>query len=87
MEISPYDRTTERTVSLDQRRTELRQMTAEQLLNLGKPRVAYVKASLNDDATIFVLYAADGKPILSTDDVEQAAEAATELDVEFATVH
>jgi hypothetical protein len=87
METLPVGRNREKRVSIEQRITALRQMTAEQLLNLGKPEFVYLKARLSEGDLIFVLYAADGAPILSADDLEQAAEAAAELGLEFITVH
>jgi hypothetical protein len=62
-------------------------MTAEQLLNLGKPRAAYVRASARDHELIFVLYAADGVPIISAPSIDEAAEAASELGINVITVH
>jgi len=87
MDTYTVDHTTNRTVSIDQDVTASRQMTAEQLLNLGKPRIAYVKARFHEDEVIFVLYAADGVPMLCAESIEMAADAAAELGVEFTSIH
>jgi hypothetical protein len=46
--------------SSDQLITALRQMTVEQLLQLGTRQVVYLKAGMHDGEMAFVLYGADG---------------------------
>ena len=48
--------------SNDRRAAALRQMTADQLLDLGTRQVVYPRAGTYDGERLFVLYAADGGP-------------------------
>ena len=52
----------------------LRQMTAEQLLHLGTRQVVYLKAGMHDGELAFILYGADGIPLVMVDTVESAVE-------------
>jgi len=49
-------------------------MTVEQLLQLGTRQVVYLKAGLHDGEVAFVLYRADGIPLVAVDDMETAVE-------------
>ena len=49
--------------SADRRAAALRQMTADQLLDLGTRQVVYLRAGTYDGERLFVLYAADGEPL------------------------
>ena len=73
--------------SADQRTVTLRQMTAEQLLALGARRVAYLRTGTYEGERLFVLYGADGMPLVTVDDIETAVEIAAEHSLEFVTVH
>jgi hypothetical protein len=53
--------------SSDQLITALRQMTVEQLLQLGTRQVVYLKAGMHDGEMAFVLYGADGTSLMSFD--------------------
>jgi hypothetical protein len=71
----------------DRRAAALRQMTADQLLDLGTRQVVYLRAGTYDGERLFVLYAADGELLAMVDDVEAAVEVAAEHDLEFVAVH
>jgi len=62
-------------------------MTVEQLLQLGTRQVVYLKAGLHDGEVAFVLYRADGIPLIAVDDVETAVEMVAEKGRSFATIH
>jgi hypothetical protein len=55
----------------DPRTTALRQMTPEQLLHLGSRQVAYLRSSMCDGEVAFVLFGADGAPLVIAGDVEK----------------
>ena len=65
----------------------LRQMTMEQLLHLGTHQVVYLKAGMHDGEQAFLLYGADGTPLVMVDTVEAAAEMAAEYGLGFVAVH
>jgi hypothetical protein len=65
----------------------LRQMTTEQLLHLGTRQVVYVKAGMHDGEPAFLVYGADGTPLVIVDTVEAAAEMAAEYGLGFVAVH
>ncbi len=71
----------------DRRIAELRQMTVEQFLYLGMRQVVYLKAGMCDGEMLFVLYAADGTPLVTADDAETAVEMAAERGLQFIAVH
>jgi hypothetical protein len=70
-----------------ERRSALRQMTAEQLLHLGAAYVAYLKAGVCDGKELFAVYRADGIPVVVTDDLDAAVESAAEQGLNFVAVH
>jgi hypothetical protein len=65
----------------------LRQITADQLLELGTHQVVYLRAGMGRGERMFVLYGADGVPLLTADDLETVAEVAMEQGFEFVSVH
>jgi hypothetical protein len=65
----------------------LRQMTAEQLLHLGTRQVVYLKARMHDGELAFILYGADGIPLVTVDTVESAVEMVAERGLGFVAVH
>jgi hypothetical protein len=67
--------------------TALRQMTSEQLLNLGMYQVVYLKAGICNGEMLFVLYGADGAPLVAAEDVETAMDMAVERGLDFVAVH
>jgi len=62
-------------------------MTAEQLLGLGAHQVVYLRAGTCDGERLFVLFGADGMPLVTVDDIETAVEMATARGLEFIAVH
>jgi hypothetical protein len=62
-------------------------MTEEQLLHLGMYRVAYMKSGLCDGEMLFVLYGANGAPLLAADDADTLARTAAEHGLGFVAVH
>ena len=71
----------------DTRTAALREMSVEQLLCLGTRQVVYLKSGLLDGEQVFVLYGADGSPIVTVEAVETAVEMTAELGLDFVTVH
>ena len=64
-----------------------RQMTAAQLLQLGKRQVVYLKARMRDADLVFMLYGAEGALLMKFDSVEEAVETVAANGLNFATVH
>jgi hypothetical protein len=76
-------------------------MTPEALASLGEKQVAYIKAVRSEQVAflsaeapvlapgylVFVLFAADGKPIVLADDRDDAANGAETLELETVSVH
>ena len=73
--------------SADRRAFALRQMTADQLLDLGRRQLVYLRTGTRDGERLFVLYRADGMPLAMVADVETAVEVAAEHALEFVSVH
>jgi hypothetical protein len=71
----------------DQTTAVLRHITAEQLLHLGTRQVVYLKSGLRDGEPVFVVYGADGIPLVMVDNVATAVEMVTEHGLGFVTVH
>jgi hypothetical protein len=71
----------------DQRTAELRRTTAEQLLHLGTRHVVYLKSGTCDDEKVFVIYGADGNPIVMVEDLETAMGTVAELGLIIVAVH
>jgi hypothetical protein len=65
----------------------LRQMTTEQLLHLGERQVVYLRAGTCDGEMRFVLFGADGTPLVQTDAVATAVEMAAEQGLKFISIH
>jgi len=62
-------------------------MTIEQLLQLGTRQVVYLKAGMHDGEMAFVLYRADGIPLVAVDDMETAVEMVAANDLYFVAIH
>ncbi len=71
----------------DRKSHALRHITLEQLLHLGIRQVAYMRTGMRDGERAFVLYGADGTPLVVVDDVETAVEVAATYGVGLVTVH
>jgi hypothetical protein len=71
----------------DQRTAELRRTTAEQLLPLGARQVVYLKAGTCKDGLVFVIYGADGNPIVMVEDPETAMGMVAEQGLIIVAVH
>jgi hypothetical protein len=71
----------------DRQTAALRQMTVDQLLDLGTCQVVYLRAGTCDGERLFVLYGADGLPLVTADDVETVVEIAAEHGLAFVSVH
>jgi hypothetical protein len=66
-------------------RSVLRWMTSEQLLDLGMNQV--VKSGMCDGKMVYVLFGADGTPVIAADTVNAAVEKAIEQGLSFVAVH
>jgi len=65
----------------------LRWMTSEQLLDLGMNQVVYLKSGICEGKMLFVLFGADGTPVVAADTVDAAVETAIEQGLSFIAVH
>ena len=71
----------------DQQTAALRQMTVDQLLGLrDRPRWSTCEPFRCDGERLFVLYGADGVPLVTADDVETVVEIAAEHGLAFVSV-
>jgi hypothetical protein len=86
MEMHQFNENRQAGVAQDSR-SALRQMTSEQLLHLGMDQVVYLKSGMCDGKVLFVLFGADGTPVVAEDDVEVALETAIEQGLSFVAVH
>jgi hypothetical protein len=57
------------------------------LLDLGTCQVVYLRAGTCDGERLFVLYGADGVPLVTVDDIETVVEIAAEHGLAFVSVH
>jgi hypothetical protein len=88
MNVHPMGQPGERMIDAGNQTTvALRHITAEQLLHLGTRQVVYLKAGLHDGVVAFMLYSADGTPLVMVDTVETAVEMAAESGLGFVAVH
>jgi hypothetical protein len=65
----------------------LRRMTVDQLRDLGTCQVAYLRAGTCDGERLFVLYGADGMPLVTVNDVETVVEIAAAQGLACVSVH
>jgi hypothetical protein len=87
MEVQPSGEVRGKANAIRERRSALRQMTPEQLLHLGAAYVAYLKAGICEGKALFVVYRADGIPVVVADDLDTAVESAAEQGLNFVAVH
>ena len=87
MDVHPSDEPRAKLGAIRDQRSTLRQMSEEQLLHLGMHQVAYLKSGICDGEMLFVLYGADGTPLLAAGDVDALVETASEHGLGFVSVH
>ena len=87
MNIHPIARSGGKNGLIRGKRSALRLMTTEQLLQLGTYQVAYLKAGMRNGEWFFVVYGADGEPLAAVDAVEAAQEMAAEYGLALVSVH
>ena len=88
MQMHPTAGTSKTRIDAGDRRTAaLRHMTAEQFLHFGERHLVYMKSGICDGEMLFVLFAADGAPLVAADDVESALDMAAERGLTFVPVH
>jgi hypothetical protein len=75
------------TDSRDQMIARLRHITAEQLRHLGARQVVYLKAGTRDGEQAFVVFGADGTPLVVVDNLETAAAMVARHGLDFVTLH
>jgi hypothetical protein len=68
-------------------RSVLRWMTSKQLLDLGMNQVVYLKSGICEGKMLFVLFGADGTPVIAADNVDAAVETAIEQGLSFVAMH
>ncbi len=66
---------------------DLRLMTRNDLLQLGVPRLVYLRCGTIDGHPAYAIHAADGTAMAVVEDVEVAIELASEHDMTFVAVH
>jgi hypothetical protein len=71
----------------DQKTAALRQMSVKQLLHLGTRQVAYLKSGMRNGELLFMVYRADGTPLVMVDAVQTAVEMAAQRGLGFVAVH
>ena len=71
----------------DQKTAALRQMSVKQLLHLGTRQVAYLKSGIRNGELLFMVYRADGTPLVMVDAVQTAVEMAAQHGLGFVAVH
>jgi hypothetical protein len=64
-----------------------RRMTRGELLQLGLPRLVYLRCGTVDGHPAYALHAADGTAMAVVEDLEVAIELASENDMMFVSVH
>jgi hypothetical protein len=75
-------------LAIDPRDTcAMRQMTPEQLMQLGAHHVVYLKARMHKGNLTFILYGAQGNFLWKFDTIEEALEIVGANGLSFATVH
>ena len=66
---------------------DLRRMTSGELLQLGVPRLVYLRCGTIDGQPAYAIHAADGTAMAVVEDIEVAIELASEHDMTFVAVH
>lgn len=87
MEMQPLNETSADASIVRISRSALRRMTSEQLLHLGMNQVVYLKSGVCDGEMLFILFGADGMPVIAAHDVDSAVESAIEQGLSFVAVH
>jgi hypothetical protein len=88
MNLHPMGQPSETIIAADDQKSyALRHITLEQLLHLGTRQVVYMRTGMRDGEQAFVLYRADGTPLVVVDDVATAMEVAATHGLGFVTVH
>jgi hypothetical protein len=64
-----------------------RQMTDEQLMQLGRRQLVFLKSGMRDGEPTFCLYGADGVSLMTFETIEDAAKTICESGFMFVTVH
>jgi hypothetical protein len=65
----------------------LRQMTVDQLRYLGTRQVVYLRCGICDGEMVFLIYGADGTPIVMVEDLEAAMAMVAKQDLIIVAVH
>jgi hypothetical protein len=71
----------------DLRAAALRQMSSEELRSLGTRQVVYLRSGMRNGELAFVVYSADGTPLIVVDAVETALEMVSEQGLGFVAIH
>lgn len=78
---------THRTCAVSDGRAALRQITTEQLRELGVHQMAYVRCASCDGERAFVLFDANGTPLGSAATTDAVCEAAAERGLTVIAIH
>ena len=87
MNMHPMGESGEMTIPAGDQKTALRQMSVEQLLHLGTRQVVYLKSGVRNGELLFVVYGADGIPLVAVEAVETAVQMAAEHGLAFVAIH
>jgi hypothetical protein len=87
MELHPLNEVSATAGAIRDSRSALPRVTPEQLLHLGMNQVVCLKSGMCDGRMLFVLFGADGMPVVVADDVDIAVETAVNQGLSFAAVH
>ena len=88
MNMHPMDEPGETMIDVaDQKVAAARQISVEQLRHLGTRQMAYLKCGMRNGELLFVVYGADGTPLVMVDAVETAVELAAQRGLGFVAVH
>ena len=87
MEMHPLNETNAGANVIQDGKLALRQITPEQVLHLGMSQVVYLKSGMCDGRLLFVLFGADGTPVMRADDADAAVQTAVEQGLTFVAVH
>jgi hypothetical protein len=80
-------RSAESSSSIEPVSADPRRMTQGELLQLGLPRLAYLRCGTIDGQPAYALHAADGTAMAIVEDIEVAIDLASENDMLFVSVH
>ena len=83
METHPVNQIGAKASIIQDSKSALPQLTSEQLLNLGMNQVVYLQSGMCQGEMLFVVFDADGMPVIAADDVDVVVKSAIEHGLSF----